>query len=118
VDWRQEPIDDRGCPTSLQTVVVTANIDPAPIVSATPIDATCNPGAPASGGITINSITPGSPNYSIVIEDNFGNQFFAQNNVAPGDLPLGITDPSFIPGNYQVIVVDAVLLEAKLSVWK
>ncbi len=100
-------IDDRGCPTSLQTVVVVANADPAPVVNATPIDATCSPGAPASGGITINSITPGSPNYNIVVEDNFGNQFFVQNNVSPGDLPLVITDPSFIPGNYQVIVVDA-----------
>lgn len=100
-------IDDRGCPTSLQTVVVTANIDPAPIANITPIDATCSPGAPASGGVTINSITPGSPNYNIVIEDNFGNTFFTQNNVAPGDLPLVITDPGLIPGNYQVIVVDA-----------
>lgn len=100
-------IDDRGCPTSLQTVVVVANTDPAPEVTATEIAATCTPGAPISGGITINSITPGSPNYTIQIEDNFGNSFFRQENVAPGDLPLAITDPSFIPGNYQVVVIDA-----------
>ncbi|NHF61123.1 T9SS type B sorting domain-containing protein [Flavobacteriaceae bacterium TP-CH-4] len=100
-------IDDRGCPTSLQTIVVVANTDPIPAASVSPIDATCSAGAPASGGVTINSITPGSPNYRVVIEDNFGNQFFAQDNVAPGDLPLAITDPSLIPGGYQVIVIDA-----------
>lgn len=100
-------IDDRGCPTSLQTVNIVANTDPAPEVIATPIAAICNPGAPVSGGITINSITPGSPDYIIQIEDNFGNVFFRQEDIAPGDLPLAISDPSFIPGTYQVVVIDA-----------
>ncbi|WP_273566536.1 T9SS type B sorting domain-containing protein [Maribacter halichondriae] len=83
--------------------------DPIPAVDAsiTPIDATCSAGD-LSGGVTINPmVSPGVPNYTIVIEDNFGNPFVTQNNVAPGDLPLNITDPSLIPGNYQVIVIDS-----------
>ncbi len=100
-------IDDRGCPTSVQAVVVTANTDPAPVANVSPINATCTTGGPASGGVTINSISPGSPNYSVQIEDNFGTILFRQDNVAPGDLPFVVTDPAFVPGNYQVVIIDS-----------
>ncbi len=96
-----------NCITTIIPVTVTADPIPAVDASITPIDATCSAGA-LSGGVTINPmVSPGVPNYTIVIEDNFGNPFVTQNNVAPGDLPLNITDPSLIPGNYQVIVIDS-----------
>ena len=99
--------DDRNCVTALVAVTVVDDPTPAPDASITPIDATCSSGD-LSGGVTIDPmISPGVPNYTIIIEDNFGNPFVTQNNVAPGDLPLNITDASLIPGNYQVIVLDS-----------
>ena len=99
--------DSRNCITAMVPVTVTA--DPIPTVDAdiTPIDATCSAGN-LSGGVTINPmLSPGVPNYTIIVEDSFGNPFVTMNNVAPGDLPLNITDPSLIPGNYQVVVLDS-----------
>lgn len=99
--------DSRNCITAITPITVLA--DPIPAVDAdiTPIDATCSAGN-LSGGVTINPmISPGVPNYTIIVEDNFGNPFVTLNDVAPGALPLNITDPSLIPGNYQVIVIDS-----------
>lgn len=98
--------DSRDCVTAVTRIEVLDDPTPAPDATVTPIDATCSSGD-LSGGVTINSITPGSPNYTIIIEDNFGNPFVTQNNVAPGDLPLAITHPTLIPGNYQVIILDS-----------
>ncbi len=60
-----------------------------------------------SGGIRINSVTDGTPDFSFVVEDLFGNQITRQDNVGLGALPLDITDPALIPGDYRVITVDA-----------
>lgn len=100
--------DARDCVTSPVTrIEITTDPIAAVDASITPIDATCTTGN-LSGGVTINPmISPGVPNYTITIEDNFGNPFVTLNNVAPGDLPLNITDASLVPGNYQVIVVDS-----------
>ncbi|MFS4492295.1 T9SS type B sorting domain-containing protein [Maribacter sp. 2308TA10-17] len=96
-----------NCITTIIPVTVVDDPTPAPDASITPIDATCSPSG-LSGGVTINPmISPGVPNYTVTIEDNFGNPFYTQNNVAPGDLPLNITDPALVPGNYQVIVIDS-----------
>lgn len=100
--------DARDCVTSPVTRIEVIT-DPIAAVDAsiTPVAATCSTGN-LSGGVTINPmVSPGVPNYTIIIEDNFGNPFVTRNNVAPGDLPLNITDASLVPGNYQVIVVDS-----------
>ncbi len=100
--------DARNCVTSPVTrIEVIDDIIAAVSASITPIDATCSTGS-LSGGVTINPmVSPGNPNYTLIVEDNFGNPFITRNNVAPGDLPLNIMDPSLIPGNYQVIVIDS-----------
>ena len=98
--------DARDCTTGVQTVTVTPDPTNPPDASVAPIDATCNTSV-VSGGVTINSITDGVPNFTIIIEDNFGNEFVRRDNVALGDLPLNITDPSLIQGNYTVITLDS-----------
>ncbi len=104
--------DARNCVTSPVTRIQVLD-DPIAAVDAsiTPIDATCSSG-PLSGGVIVDVPavpTPGSgvPNYTVIIEDNFGNPLVTQNNVAPGAFPLNIQDPSLEPGNYQVIVIDS-----------
>ncbi|MGS0527524.1 hypothetical protein ACU8V7_22425 [Zobellia nedashkovskayae] len=60
-----------------------------------------------SGGVIVDLPTTGVENYTVVIEDNFGNPFYTQNDVTDTDFPLTINDTSLIPGNYQVIVLDS-----------
>ncbi|MBU2975882.1 T9SS type B sorting domain-containing protein [Zobellia sp. B3R18] len=101
--------DARNCVTAVVPITVAADGRPSPDVTATPIDATCSPGSPGalSGGVTIGLPTAGVENYTVIIEDNFGNPFYTQNNVSDSDFPLAVTDPSLVPGNYQLIVLDS-----------
>ena len=98
--------DARDCTTGVQTITVTPDSINPPDASVTPIDATCNTSI-VSGGVTINSIADGVPNFTIIIEDNFGNEFVRRENVALGDLPLSITDPLLVQGNYTIITLDS-----------
>ncbi|WP_276166243.1 T9SS type B sorting domain-containing protein [Zobellia alginiliquefaciens] len=101
--------DARNCVTAVIPLTVADDTRPSPDVIATPIDATCSPGSPGalSGGVTIGLPTPGVEDYTVIIEDNFGNPFYTQNNVADSDFSLTVTDPSLVPGNYQLIVLDS-----------
>ena len=98
--------DARDCTTGVQTITVNPDPTNPPDASVAAIDATCNT-AVVSGGVTINSITDGVANFTIIIEDNFGNEFVRRENVSLADLPLNITDPSLIQGNYTVITLDS-----------
>ncbi len=98
--------DSRNCITAVTTVNVVPDPDPAPDATVTPIDATCSTGD-LSGGVIIDLPTAGVENYTVIIEDNFGNAIYTQNDIADTDFSLTITDPSLIPGNYQVIVLDS-----------
>ncbi|MBC31548.1 MAG: transporter [Muricauda sp.] len=98
--------DDRNCTTGVQTVTVNPDTTNPPDANVSPIDATCSASV-VSGGVTINSITDGVPNFTIIIEDNFGNEFVRRENVTLADLPLPITDPSLVQGNYTVITLDS-----------
>ena len=98
--------DARDCTTGVQTVTITPDTTNPPDASVAPIDATCNTSI-VSGGVTINSITDGVPNFTIIIEDNFGNEFVRREDVTLADLPLNITDPSLIQGNYTIITLDS-----------
>ena len=98
--------DARDCTTGVQTITVNPDPTNPPDASVAPIDATCNTSV-VSGGVTINSITDGVANFTIIIEDNFGNEFVRRENVSLADLPLTITDPSLVQGNYTVITLDS-----------
>lgn len=98
--------DARNCTTGVQTVTVNPDTTNPPDANVAPIDATCS-GAILSGGIRINGITDGVPDFTIIIEDNFGNEFVRRENITLADLPLDITDPSLIEGNYMVITLDS-----------
>ena len=99
-------IDNRGCPTTLQTVVVAPNLNPAPDATVAPLDATCNVNV-VSGGIQITSVTDGVPEFTYIIEDAFGNEITRVTTTPATIYPLDIFDASIIPGNYQVITLDS-----------
>ena len=105
-DYEYVVKDSRNCVTALTPVTVATDINPSPDATVTPIDATCAP-APLSGGVIVDLTTAGSPDYTVIIEDNFGNPFVTLNNVAAADFPLTIEDSSLEPGDYQVIVIDS-----------
>ena len=96
--------DARNCTTGVQTVTVVDDITNPPNADVSPDPATCSAGTVA-GGITINSIADGRPDFIIVVEDNFGNVFFRQENVTLADLPLSVT--GLAEGNYTVITLDS-----------
>lgn len=96
--------DARNCTTGVQTVTVVDDPTNPPNANVSPDPATCSAGT-VTGGITINSIADGRPDFIIIVEDNFGNVFFRQENVALTDLPLSIT--GLAEGNYTVITLDS-----------
>ena len=98
--------DSRGCETPAASAVILLDATPGPDATVSEIQATCSAGA-VSGGITINSVSNGTPNFTFIIEDYLGNQLFTFNNVVPASLPLVINDPLLIPGNYTVVTLDA-----------
>ena len=106
-DYEYVVKDSRNCVTTVIPVTVTEDTSPSPDATITPIDATCSTTGSISGGVIVDLTTAGSPDYTVTIEDNFGNALVTQNNVAQGDFPLTIEDPSLEPGDYQVIVLDS-----------
>ena len=98
--------DARNCTTGVQTVTINPDTTNPPDAAISPINASCSTGA-LSGGVQVTSITDGVPNFTIIIEDNFGNELVRREDVALADLPLNITDPALIEGNYTVITLDS-----------
>ncbi|CAM3342095.1 T9SS type B sorting domain-containing protein [Zobellia roscoffensis] len=105
-DYEYVVKDSRNCVTAVTVVSVVTDPIGAPDATVTPIDATCTTGD-LSGGVIIDLPTVGVENYTVVIEDNFGNAIYTQNDVADTDFSLTINDSSLVPGNYQVIILDS-----------
>ncbi|MGB5819710.1 MAG: T9SS type B sorting domain-containing protein [Saonia sp.] len=98
--------DARNCTTGVQSITVSPDTTDPPQTTVSPLGATCNSGV-LSGGIRIDAIVDGVPNFTIIIEDNFGNEIVRRDNVSLADLPLDINDPLLIEGNYTVITLDS-----------
>ena len=98
--------DGRNCTTGVQTVVVNPDPTNPPNATINPINAICGSGL-LSGGVEITAISDGVADFTIIIEDNFGNEFVRRENITIADLPLSIIDPSLIEGDYTVITLDS-----------
>lgn len=98
--------DSRGCTTPPADAIVPTDATAAPDATVTEEPATCSAG-PVSGGVNITSVTPGSPNYTFIVEDILGNEIARLDNVNPTSLPVQILDPALIPGDYVVVTLDA-----------
>lgn len=98
--------DARDCTTGVQTITINPDTTNPPQTTVSAIDAICSTTI-LSGGIRIDAITDGVPEYTIIIEDNFGNEIVRRENIALIDLPLNITDPLLIEGNYTIITLDS-----------
>lgn len=98
--------DDRNCTTGVQSITITPDTTNPPDATVSPLGATCSLGA-VSGGIRIDAIADGVPDFIIIIEDNFGNEIIRRENVTLADLPLDINDPLLVEGNYTIITLDS-----------
>jgi len=96
--------DARNCTTGVQTVTINPDSTDPPDASVSPNPATCTSGT-VSGGITINGIADGRPDFIIIVEDTFGNEIVRRDNVTLADLPLPIS--GLDEGDYNVITLDS-----------
>ena len=98
--------DARSCTTGVQTISVIPDPTNPPDATVTPIDAVCSTTI-LSGGVQITNIADGVPDFTIIIEDNFGNEILRREGVTLADLPLNIEDPLLLEGNYTVVTLDS-----------
>jgi gliding motility-associated-like protein len=100
--------DARGCLIpGIVDVVIADDTTPAPDATVSSIDAICNPGNPASGGIQIDNITGGLAEYTYIVEDSFGNEITRVVTNGTTTYPLQILDVGITPGNYRVVTLDS-----------
>ncbi|WP_419211043.1 T9SS type B sorting domain-containing protein [Maribacter sp. X9] len=99
--------DARGCETVPATVDIILDTTSPPDATITEVQATCSGSGPVSGGISVDAVTDGTPNFDFIIEDNTGVEITRQENVDPSSLPLQILDPNLVTGDYTIITIDA-----------
>ncbi|MBM1106726.1 T9SS type B sorting domain-containing protein [Aurantibacter crassamenti] len=96
--------DSRGCTTVPADAIVGTDTTSAPNATVTEEPATCSAG-PVSGGVNIIAMSPGSPNYTFIVEDVLGVEQARLENVST--FPTQILSPNLIPGTYTVVTIDA-----------
>tara|TARA_R110002051_G_scaffold8755_1_gene35926 strand:- start:14902 stop:23481 length:8580 start_codon:yes stop_codon:yes gene_type:complete len=99
--------DARGCETVLDTFDILLDTTAPPATTVSEVQAVCGGSGPVSGGITIDAVTDGTPNFDFIIEDNTGVEITRRENVALAALPLQILDSNLITGDYTIITIDA-----------
>ncbi|TLF42254.1 T9SS type B sorting domain-containing protein [Maribacter aurantiacus] len=97
--------DSRGCETVPANAVIGTDTTLPPDASVTQDAAICDGSGVVSGGITINGVTDGTPNFDFRIEDSTGTEITRLENQSA--FPITISDTNLIPGNYTVITLDA-----------
>ena len=94
--------DARGCVTVAQSFTVPTDGTPPPDATVVQDIATCSSGT-ILGGISITNVTDGVPDFTYILQDEFGAEIATIG-------PTASTSESFTglePGNYRVITVDA-----------
>lgn len=99
--------DSRGCilPGIISVHVAPDTVLP-PDATVSSIDATCSSSV-VSGGIRIDAISNGSPEFTYIVEDLFGNQIVQVTTDAATVYPLDILDANIDAGRYRVITLDS-----------
>ncbi|WP_405398046.1 T9SS type B sorting domain-containing protein [Maribacter sp. Asnod2-G09] len=97
--------DARGCETPADTFDIILDNTPPPATTVSEIQAVCGGSGPVSGGINIDAVTDGTPDYTIIVEDNTGVEITRVEN--QNAFPIQIFDPLLVTGDYTVITIDA-----------
>ncbi|HDZ03992.1 hypothetical protein LCGC14_0132560 [marine sediment metagenome] len=97
--------DARGCETVVDTFDIVLDTTPPPATIVTEVPATCGGSGPVSGGVNIDAVTDGTPDYTFIIEDNTGVEITRVEN--QNAFPIQILDPLLVTGDYTVITIDA-----------
>ena len=98
--------DARGCLTLGLSVVIPTSTAIPPDADISSNNTTCDISTGAnSGSIVINSVSDGTPNFTYIVLDIFGNEIV---RVGPtSNTTLTIADAGLIPGDYIIRTVDA-----------
>lgn len=98
--------DARGCLTLGLTVAIPISPNIPPDANVTSTNTTCNTGTGVNTGtIVINSVSDGTPNFTYIVLDIFGNEIV---RVGPtSNTAFTIADAGLIPGDYTIRTVDA-----------
>lgn len=97
--------DARGCVTSGLSLTIPTSPNAAPDAVITAVNATCSVSGSSAGSIVVNSVTNGTPNFTYIVSDVFGNEIVRVGPTA--STSETITHPALIPGDYIVRTVDA-----------
>ncbi|WP_324028005.1 T9SS type B sorting domain-containing protein [Maribacter sp. BPC-D8] len=97
--------DARGCETPADTFDIILDTTPPPATTVSEVQAVCGGSGPVSGGINIDAVTDGTPDYTFIIEDNTGVEITRVENQSA--FPILILDPLLVTGDYTVITLDA-----------
>ncbi|SHK57888.1 gliding motility-associated C-terminal domain-containing protein [Maribacter aquivivus] len=97
--------DARGCETPADTFDITLDGTPPPATTVSEVQAVCGGSGPVSGGINIDAVTDGTPDYTFIIEDNTGVEITRVENQSA--FPIQILDAGLVTGDYTVITIDA-----------
>ncbi|PIB29946.1 transporter [Maribacter sp. 4U21] len=99
--------DSRGCLIpGIVDVVIAPDTNPAPDATVLPLDASCSASV-VSGGIQITGVSNGVPEYTYIVEDALGTEITRITTDGATTYPLDMYDVAIVPGNYNVITVDA-----------
>ncbi|MDO6472218.1 T9SS type B sorting domain-containing protein [Maribacter sp. 1_MG-2023] len=97
--------DARGCETPADTFDIVLDSTPPPSTTVSEEQAVCGGSGPVSGGINIDAVTDGTPDYDFIIEDNTGVEITRLENQST--FPVQILDAGLVTGTYTVITIDA-----------
>ena len=94
--------DARGCETVPADVTIPTDSTPPPDAAVSPVTANCLAGV-VEGSISITGVTDGTPDFTYILQDQFGNELSRIG-------PTASTTESFdnlAPGTYRVVTLDA-----------
>lgn len=94
--------DSRGCETIPANAIITLNATPPPDAAVSPTLAACSGGI-VEGSIQVTSVTGGTPNYTYILQDQFGTEL---SRIGP-TASTAETFSNLAPDTYMVVTVDA-----------
>ncbi|TLP80557.1 T9SS type B sorting domain-containing protein [Maribacter sp. ACAM166] len=99
--------DARGCETVVDTFDIILDTTSPPDATITEVPAVCGSSGPVSGGISVDVVLDGTPNFDFIIENNTGVEVTRREGVDPSLFPLQILHSGLVTGDYTITTIDS-----------